>query len=139
MPESTLYTWVQQGRLRSRMVQAGFGLDKLVHADRATIADLKTIRTTPAPWRRLPPQSNGHDVLDAGCSSNSQQPSVQRSRAPQTPTRKARCPGCPGLCLALAAGTATTDPPGPKTMARGWQRLAEMLDGFTLAQELQHV
>jgi hypothetical protein len=30
-------------------------------------------------------------------------------------------------------------PPGPKTMARGWQRLAEMLDGFTLAQELQHV
>ena len=24
-------------------------------------------------------------------------------------------------------------PPGPKTMAAGWQRLAAMLDGFTLA------
>ena len=30
-------------------------------------------------------------------------------------------------------------PPGPKTMAAGWQRLAAMLDGFTLAQRPQHV
>jgi hypothetical protein len=50
MPEPTLYTWVLQGRLRSRMVQAGSGQIKLVHADPTTIADLKTIRTTPFPW-----------------------------------------------------------------------------------------
>jgi len=30
-------------------------------------------------------------------------------------------------------------PPGPKTMARGWERLAAMLDGFTIARELQDV
>ena len=30
-------------------------------------------------------------------------------------------------------------PPGPKTMAAGWQRLAAMLDGFTLAQRVPHV
>lgn len=30
-------------------------------------------------------------------------------------------------------------PPGPKTMARGWDRFAAMLDGFTLAQKMQHV
>jgi len=55
MPEPTLYTWVQQGRLRSRMAQAGSGQVKLVHADAATIDSLKTIRATPAPWHRRPP------------------------------------------------------------------------------------
>jgi len=55
VPESTLYTWVQKGRLRSRFVQAGSGRAKLVHADAATIAALKEIRATPPPWRRLPP------------------------------------------------------------------------------------
>ena len=30
-------------------------------------------------------------------------------------------------------------PPGPKTIARGWDRFASMLDGFTLAQRIQHV
>lgn len=30
-------------------------------------------------------------------------------------------------------------PPGPKTMAAGWPRLAAMLDGFTLAQRARHV
>jgi len=30
-------------------------------------------------------------------------------------------------------------PPGPKTMAAGWPRLAAMLDGFTLAQRGRHV
>ena len=30
-------------------------------------------------------------------------------------------------------------PPGPKTMAAGWQRLAAMLDGFTIAVRCQHV
>jgi hypothetical protein len=48
-------TWVQKGRLRSRLVQAGAGRAKLVHADAATIAALKEIRATPPPWRRLPP------------------------------------------------------------------------------------
>ena len=30
-------------------------------------------------------------------------------------------------------------PPGPKTIARGWDRFASMLDGFTLAQRMQDV
>jgi excisionase family DNA binding protein len=45
-PEPTLYTWVQKGRLRSRVVKDG--RTKLVHADVAAIAELKTIRATPA-------------------------------------------------------------------------------------------
>jgi excisionase family DNA binding protein len=53
VPEPTLYTWVQKGRLRSRIVKDG--RTKLVHADAAAIAELKAIRATPAPWRRLPP------------------------------------------------------------------------------------
>jgi hypothetical protein len=55
MPQPTVYNWVQKGRLRSRFVAAGGGLAKLVTADAATIAQLKTIRATPPPWRRLPP------------------------------------------------------------------------------------
>jgi hypothetical protein len=55
MPEPTLYTWVQRGRLRSRLVRIGNGSAKLVHADAAAIAALRAIRATPAPWRRLPP------------------------------------------------------------------------------------
>jgi hypothetical protein len=42
-----------QIRLRSRIVKDG--RTKLVHADAAAIAELKAIRATPAPWRRLPP------------------------------------------------------------------------------------
>lgn len=55
VPEPTLYNWVQRGRLRSRVVQTGTGRAKLVHADAPAIANLKEIRATPAPWRRLPP------------------------------------------------------------------------------------
>ena len=55
VPQATLYNWVQSGRLRSRSVPAHGGLAKLVTADAATIAKLKTIRATPPPWRRLPP------------------------------------------------------------------------------------
>src|SRR6195952_3904750 len=54
VPEPTLYNWVQNGRLLSRSVKAGAGSAKLVTADAATIANLKTIRATPPPWRRLP-------------------------------------------------------------------------------------
>ena len=53
VPGPTLYTWVQQGRLRSRVLANG--RNRLVHADAAAIAELKAIRDTPAPWRRLPP------------------------------------------------------------------------------------
>jgi hypothetical protein len=63
MPESTLYNWVQQGRLRSRVVQTSVGRAKLVQADAETISALKAIRTTPAPWHRRPPplaQANSH-------------------------------------------------------------------------------
>jgi transposase-like protein len=55
MPETTLYTWVQQGRLSSSLVPGQGRPVKLVHADEAEIAMLKAIRATPAPWRRLPP------------------------------------------------------------------------------------
>jgi DNA invertase Pin-like site-specific DNA recombinase len=57
MPQPTLYTWVQQGRLRSRLIRVGAAHAKLVHADVAEIAALKAILATPMPWRRLPPRS----------------------------------------------------------------------------------
>ena len=53
--EPTLYAWVQKGRLGSRLVRVGARHTILVHADDATVASLKAIRTTPLPWRRLPP------------------------------------------------------------------------------------
>ena len=70
VPQPTLYNWVQTGRLRSRTVKAGAGSAKLVTADAAMIAKLKTIRATPPPWRRLPPpvvEANNRIALD--CSS----------------------------------------------------------------------
>jgi len=54
VPQPTLYHWVQNGRVPSRSVKAGARSAKLVTADAATIANLKTIRATPPPWRRLP-------------------------------------------------------------------------------------
>jgi len=65
MPEPTLYNWVQRGRLRSRWVQNGRGRAKLVQADAAAIAALQAIRTTPAPWRRLPPPLIQPDNVNA--------------------------------------------------------------------------
>jgi hypothetical protein len=53
VPVSTLYNWVQRGCLPSRLVKAT-GRTKLVRADAATIAEIKALRATPAPWRRLP-------------------------------------------------------------------------------------
>jgi len=53
VPVSTLYTWIQRGCLPSRLVKAT-GRTKLVRADAATIAEIKALRATPAPWRRLP-------------------------------------------------------------------------------------
>jgi len=55
MPQPTLYTWIQKGRLSCRNAD-GSRRDKLVFADPETIAALKTIRATPPPWRRLPPK-----------------------------------------------------------------------------------
>ena len=55
MPEPTLYTWVQQGRLPCRLVETGGKPAKLVRADAADIAALKKIRAIPAPWHRRPP------------------------------------------------------------------------------------
>jgi DNA invertase Pin-like site-specific DNA recombinase len=67
VPQPTLYHWVQTGRLLSRSVKAGAGSAKLVTADAATIANLKTIRATPPPWRRLPPpvRNTNHATLDS--------------------------------------------------------------------------
>jgi DNA invertase Pin-like site-specific DNA recombinase len=56
MRESTLYNWVQQGRLRSRVIKVGAARAKLVHADAAEIAALQAILATPMPWRRRPPR-----------------------------------------------------------------------------------
>jgi hypothetical protein len=52
VPEPTLYKWVQKGGLRSRLVKAA--RTTLVHADETTIAELKALRASHAPWRRLP-------------------------------------------------------------------------------------
>jgi DNA invertase Pin-like site-specific DNA recombinase len=57
MPEPTLYSWIQQGRLRSRAVAAGGREFTLVYADDAAIEAVRTIRATPVPWRRRPPPS----------------------------------------------------------------------------------
>jgi excisionase family DNA binding protein len=67
VPQPTLYHWVQNGRLLSRSVKAGAGSAKLVNADAATIANLKTIRATPPPWRRLPSpvRNTNHSTLDS--------------------------------------------------------------------------
>ena len=56
MPQPTLYTWVQKGRLSCRNVGGGSKRAVLVRADPETIAALKAIRATPPPWRRLPPR-----------------------------------------------------------------------------------
>jgi DNA invertase Pin-like site-specific DNA recombinase len=56
MRESTLYNWVQQGRLRSRVVQVGAARAKLVYAGAAEITALQVILATPMPWRRRPPR-----------------------------------------------------------------------------------
>jgi hypothetical protein len=52
VPEPTLYKWVQKAGLRSRLVKAA--RTTLVHANETTIAELKALRASPAPWRRLP-------------------------------------------------------------------------------------
>jgi DNA invertase Pin-like site-specific DNA recombinase len=57
MPQATLYTWVQKGRLSCRNVGGGSKRAILVRADPETIAALKAIRTTPPPWRRIPPRT----------------------------------------------------------------------------------
>jgi excisionase family DNA binding protein len=66
VPQPTLYHWVQNGRLTSRSVN-GAGSAKLVTADAATIAKLKTIRATPPPWRRFPSpvRTTNHPTLDS--------------------------------------------------------------------------
>jgi DNA invertase Pin-like site-specific DNA recombinase len=67
LPQSTVYNWVQNGRLRSRSVKAGASSAKLVTADAATIANLKAIRATPLPWRRLPlpVRDTDHPTIDS--------------------------------------------------------------------------
>jgi len=65
MPESTLYTWVQNGRLRYREVKAGGSRVRLITADAATIDQLKTIRATPPPWRRFPPAAQIVPTLES--------------------------------------------------------------------------
>jgi hypothetical protein len=54
VPQPTLYSWVQKGRLSSRAVRVGGRQLTLVHADEAAIAMLRAVRATPPPWRRLP-------------------------------------------------------------------------------------
>jgi predicted transposase YbfD/YdcC len=56
MPQPTLYTWIQKGRLSCRNVGSGSKRAVLVRADPETITVLKAIRATPPPWRRLPPK-----------------------------------------------------------------------------------
>jgi DNA invertase Pin-like site-specific DNA recombinase len=66
IPQATVYNWVQNGRLPSRTVKAGAGSAKLVTADATTIANLKTMRATPLPWRRLPtPITETNPTIDS--------------------------------------------------------------------------
>ena len=65
VPEPTLYNWVQDGRLLSRSVKAGAGSAKLVTADAATIANLKTIRASPALAPIAAACETNHSTLDS--------------------------------------------------------------------------
>lgn len=56
MPQPTLYTWVQKGRLPCRNLGGGSKRAVLVRADPEMIEALKAIRATPPPWRRMPPR-----------------------------------------------------------------------------------
>jgi DNA invertase Pin-like site-specific DNA recombinase len=58
VPQSTVYNWVQKGRLSSRSIKLASGYAKLVTADAPTIANLKAARATPVQWRRLPPRTD---------------------------------------------------------------------------------
>jgi DNA invertase Pin-like site-specific DNA recombinase len=62
MPQPTLYTWVQKGRLSCRNVGGGSKRAVLVRADPEAIAALKAIRATPPPWRRLPPRAQSDQL-----------------------------------------------------------------------------
>jgi hypothetical protein len=55
VPEPTLYSWVQKGRLPSRTVRVGGRQLILLYADEQAVATLRVVRRTPPPWRRLPP------------------------------------------------------------------------------------
>jgi len=57
-PQSTIYNWVQKGRLSSRSIKLGGVNAKLVTADAAAVAELKAARATPLPWRLPPPRSH---------------------------------------------------------------------------------
>jgi DNA invertase Pin-like site-specific DNA recombinase len=58
MPAPTLYTWIRNGRLRSRTITGCAEGRKLVYADEADIAALKASRTMPPPWHRSTQELN---------------------------------------------------------------------------------
>ena len=62
MPQPTLYTWIQKGRLSCRNAGGSSKRAKLVSADPDTVAALKAIRATPSPWRRIPPPPVGKQL-----------------------------------------------------------------------------
>ncbi len=65
MPQPTLYTWVQKGRLSCRNIGGSSKRVVLVRADPETIAALRAIRATPPPWRSLPPRPVGSAAAPA--------------------------------------------------------------------------
>ena len=65
MRQSTLYGWVQNGRLPCRRVKDAPNGVLLVRVDPETLATLKEIRATPPPWRRLPPRPAGSAAAPA--------------------------------------------------------------------------
>ena len=62
MPQPTLYTWIQKGRLSCRNARGASNRAKLVFADPDTVAALKAIRATPPPWRRILPGPVGKQL-----------------------------------------------------------------------------
>ena len=113
MPQPTLYTWVQKGRLSCRNVGSGSKRAVLVRADPGTIAALKAIRATPPPWRRLPPRPAEHAATPATevlrvAMPGRYRPGADRDSAtlPATGSPSHWCAGVNGAAIFLKSGAA---------------------------------
>ena len=89
------------------------------------------IFNSPTPGTRTPPR---RDRRKRGRSRRRHRQRLRRkNNAARRTTRAAPSLGSHGSPPASAARPAQYKPPGPKTMADGWRRLAAMLDGYAIA------
>ena len=61
IPEETLYAWLCQGRLTARQVTTASHPRWLIRADAGDLDRLRTIRSTPRPWKRPAPHQTPRD------------------------------------------------------------------------------